>query len=149
MFWCCGDRGLIGVGTALRQHRLGAGNTAQITLVSTPQSAEVRLLQNNAYTYSISGFQTFVIGTKVASPTAKPLGCSCTAAFGYFDANGLPQPNSAQMTENNAAHCRPTWRAGLLAKIRADRPDSGRSLCRTATATSTAARTHSTRTIPT
>ena len=118
----------IGVGTAFAAAPplSGPGNTAQITLVSssTVNGWKYDFYRNRAYTCSISGFQTFVIGTKVgSSPTAtKPLWVFMHGGgVGYFDANGIPRPNSGQMTENNAATLQGhLTNAGLLAKVRAD-----------------------------
>ncbi len=104
----------------------GPGNTTQISLVSsaTVSGWKYDFYRNGAYTCSISGFQTFVIGTKVGSSATatKPLWVWMHGGgVGYFDPNGIPRPNSSQMTENNAATLQAgLTNAGLLAKVRAD-----------------------------
>jgi hypothetical protein len=73
---------------------------------------------------SVSGYQTFVIGTKVgSSPTAaRPLWTFMHGGgAGYFDANGNPYPNANQKVEESDASLRNhLTNNGLMAKIRAD-----------------------------
>ena len=72
------------------------GNTAQISLVSTTTVGgwSYTYYQNNAYPCSISGYQTFTIGTKVGSSSSAqaPLWVFMHGGgAGFFDASGKPQ----------------------------------------------------------
>lgn len=102
------------------------GNTAQISLVSstTVNGWRYDYYRNSAYPCSISGFQTFVVGTKVgSSPTAtKPLWVWLHGGgVGFFDPAGNAQPDTKQMTEQGATDLQQgISNAGLAAKIRAD-----------------------------
>jgi hypothetical protein len=102
------------------------GDTASIELVSTSTSDGWRYdaYRNTAYPCSISGYQGFVIGTKIgSSPTdARPLWVMMHGGgAGYFDVHGNPVPGPGQKTEENAASL--TQRLtnnGLLGRVRDD-----------------------------
>jgi hypothetical protein len=102
------------------------GTTSQINLVSstTVNGWQYDFYRNSAYPCSISGYQTFVVGTKMgSSPTAtSPLWVWMHGGgVGYFDSSGTPQPDSTQMTENSAASLQATLtNAGLSANVQAD-----------------------------
>ena len=102
------------------------GDTSQITLVSssTVSGWKYDFYRNLAYPCSISGYQTFVVGTKVgSSPTASsPLWVWMHGGgVGYFDPSGTPQPDGSQMTENSETTLRGgLTNNGLSANVRAD-----------------------------
>ena len=78
-----------------------AGKTDKIEFVSTSTSDgwKYDYYRNNAYPCSISGYQTFVIGTKVGSsdtPTRPLWILMHGGGVGYFDTNGHPQPGPAR-----------------------------------------------------
>lgn len=84
------------------------GDTSQITLVSSSASGgwQYDYYRNSAYPCSISGYQTFVVGTKIGSPAtdARPLWVMMHGGgFGYFDAQGKPQPGPGQKVEESAS----------------------------------------------
>jgi len=117
---------LVVAGAACTPALSSPGGTSSITLVSTSTVNGWRYdyYRNSAYPCSISGYQTFTIGTKVgSSPTAAaPLWTFLHGGgTGYFDATGTPQPDATQMTENTATALR-YWLTndGLVAKVRAD-----------------------------
>jgi hypothetical protein len=80
--------------------------------------------RNSAYPCAISGFQTFVIGTKVGSSAAeaRPLFTHMHGGgAGYFDAAGKPVPNSNVKVEESAASLtQKLTNNGLFGKVRAD-----------------------------
>ena len=102
------------------------GDTGRISLVSssTVNGWTYDFYRNTAYQCSISGYQTFVVGTKVgASPTATaPLWVWLHGGgVGFFDADGTATPDTQQMTEQTAAGLQTgITNAGLAAKVRAD-----------------------------
>jgi hypothetical protein len=102
------------------------GNTASITLVSTTTSGgwKYDYYRNVAYPCSISGFQTFVIGTKVGSSAtaARPLWVFMHGGgAGYFDAQGRPIPGTGHKIEEPAPPLTSNLtNRGLLANIRSD-----------------------------
>ena len=102
------------------------GDTSQINLVSstTVNGWQYDFYRNLAYPCSISGNQTFVVGTKVgSSPTASsPLWVWMHGGgVGYFDSSETPRPDASQMTENSAASLQASLtNAGLSANIQAD-----------------------------
>jgi hypothetical protein len=84
------------------------GDTSKITLVSSTTSGgwKYDYYRNTAYPCAISGYQTFVIGTKVGSSdtTSAPLWVFMHGGgAGYFDANGNPIPGKGEKTEEDAA----------------------------------------------
>jgi hypothetical protein len=105
---------------------LTPGDTSKITLVSstTLNGWRYDYYRNNAYPCSISGYQTFVVGTKVgSSPSASaPLFVWMHGGgVGWFDSTGTPRPDTQQMTEQSASTLQSTLtNAGLLTSIRND-----------------------------
>jgi hypothetical protein len=103
-----------------------AGDTAKIEFVSTSNSDgwKYDFYRNLAYPCSISGYQTFVIGTKIGSSAtaARPLWAFMHGGgAGYFDENGNPVPGTGQKIEEGATSLRSRLtNNGLLANIRAD-----------------------------
>ncbi len=90
-------------------HPVGeAGKTDQIQFVGTTTVDGYKFDQyrNLAYPCSISGYQTFVIGTKVGSSDTetKPLWVRMRGGgVGYFDSTGTPQPSAGNKSEESAA----------------------------------------------
>jgi hypothetical protein len=80
--------------------------------------------RNLAYPCSISGYQTFVIGTKVGSSdtATRPLWVRMRGGgVGFFDSNGNPQPSAGNKSEESAATSIGFVRdAGLMGLVRAD-----------------------------
>src|SRR5205807_322974 len=73
------------------------GDVSSVQLVSSSNlnGWKYDYYRNNAYPCSISGFQTFVIGTKIGSSTAAPAPLWTFmhgGGAGYFDTNGNPIP---------------------------------------------------------
>ena len=84
------------------------GDTSQIQLVSqtTTGGWRYQFFRNLAYGCSISGYQTFVIGTKVGSSNAasEPLWVKMHGGgVGYFNAAGTPIPASHKAEESRAS----------------------------------------------
>jgi hypothetical protein len=84
------------------------GKTGQIEFVdsSTSDGWKWDHYRNLAYPCSISGYQSFVIGTKVGSSdtATRPLWVRMRGGgVGYFDANGNPQPSAGNKSEESAA----------------------------------------------
>jgi hypothetical protein len=84
------------------------GKTDQIQLVGTTTVDGYKFDQyrNLAYPCSISGYQTFVIGTKVGSSDTetRPLWVRMRGGgVGYFDSTGTPQPSAGNKSEESAA----------------------------------------------
>jgi hypothetical protein len=102
------------------------GNTASIQLISTSNQSgwKYDFYRNSAYPCSVSGYQTFVIGTKIgSSPTAsRPLWAHMHGGgAGYFDAAGNPVPGPEQKVEEDFATLRTRLvNSALLAKVRDD-----------------------------
>jgi hypothetical protein len=100
--------------------------TDQITLVSTSTLNGWRydFYRNAAYPCSISGFQTFTVGTRIgssATATAPLWVFLHGGGTGYFDASGTPRPNTQQMTEEAPGGQRSgITNTGLSARIRSD-----------------------------
>jgi hypothetical protein len=83
------------------------GDTSKITLVSSTTSGgwKYDFYRNNAYPCAISGYQTFVVGTKVGSSSTTPgplWAFMHGGGAGYFDAQGHPVPGVGQKTEEDA-----------------------------------------------
>jgi len=80
--------------------------------------------RNLSYPCSISGYQTFVIGTKLGSSdtATRPLWVRMRGGgVGFFDANGNPQPSAGNKSEESAATSISFLRdAGLMRLVRAD-----------------------------
>lgn len=100
------------------------GDTSKIEFVSTTTTGGWRYdyFRNLAYPCSISGHQTFVIGTKVGSSasTTSPLWVWLHGGgVGFFNAAGKPTPDTKQMTEQSAVSLRGgVDNDGLAARIR-------------------------------
>jgi hypothetical protein len=117
---------LLLVATAATACLTTPGDTSQISFVSTTtvNGWKYDFYRNAAYPCSISGDQTFVVGTKVgSSPTATaPLWVWMHGGgVGWFDSTGTPQPDSKQMTEQGPSGLQGgITNAGLAAGIRSD-----------------------------
>jgi hypothetical protein len=102
------------------------GDTASIAFVSTGNlnGWKYDYYRNNAYPCSVSGYHTFVIGTKIGSSTTTPAPLWTFmhgGGAGYFDANGNPVPGNGQKVEESATSLRSHLNnAALLANVRAD-----------------------------
>jgi hypothetical protein len=102
------------------------GDTSKIALVSSTQTGgwQYDYYRNTAYPCSISGYQTFVIGTKIGSVAtdARPLWVFMHGGgAGYFDENGNPVPGPGQKTEEAASSLQThLTNNGLLGRIRGD-----------------------------
>ena len=102
------------------------GDTTKITFVSTTTTGgwKYDYYRDNAYPCAISGYQTFVVGTKVGSSdtAASPLWVFLHGGgAGYFDAQGNPVPGPGQKTEESAASLTThLTNNGLLGDIRND-----------------------------
>jgi hypothetical protein len=91
------------------------GKTAQIEFVSTTTTGGYKFdyYRNLAYPCSISGYQTFVIGTKVGSSATgtRPLWVHMHGGgVGWFNSAGEPQPGRGQKVEEAAS--------GLINRLR-------------------------------
>ena len=85
-----------------------AGKTDKIEFVSPSTSGGWKFdyYRIRSYPCSISGYQTFVIGTKVGSSDTqtRPLWVRMRGGgVGFFDANGDPQPSAGNKSEESAA----------------------------------------------
>ena len=85
-----------------------AGKTDQIQFVASSTSGGWKWdhYRNLAYPCSISGYQSFVIGTKVGSSATatRPLWVRMRGGgVGFFDSNGNPQPSAGNKSEETAA----------------------------------------------
>jgi hypothetical protein len=80
--------------------------------------------RNLSYPCSISGYQTFVIGTKVGSSdtATRPLWVRMRGGgVGFFDANGNPQPSAGNKSEESAGTSISFVRdTGLMSHVRDD-----------------------------
>jgi hypothetical protein len=106
---------------------LGApGKTDKIELVgsSVVDGYKFDQYRNLSYPCSISGYQTFVIGTKVGSSdtATRPLWVRMRGGgVGFFDSNGNPQPSAGNKSEESAATSISFVRdVGLMGLVRAD-----------------------------
>jgi hypothetical protein len=103
-----------------------AGKTDRIQLVSsaTINGYAFELYRNTRYPCSISGYQTFVIGTKLGSSATatQPLWVRMRGGgVGFFDSQGRPQPTAGQKTEESLTSLANTVRpVGLNARVRTD-----------------------------
>jgi|SRR5829696_1501157 len=102
------------------------GKTDRIEFVgsSVVDGYEFDHYRNLAYPCSISGYQTFVIGTKVGSSdtSTRPLWVRMRGGgVGFFDANGNPQPSAGNKSEESAATSISFVRdVGLMGLVRDD-----------------------------
>ena len=102
------------------------GSLTGIQFVSSATSGgwKYDYYRNTAYPCAVSGYQTFVVGTKVgsSSTTTAPLyGVMHGGGFGYFDATGKAQPSTGQKVEESATSLTQRLTAGgLMTKVRND-----------------------------
>ncbi len=102
------------------------GDISNIQLVSTKNldGWKYDYYRNMAYPCSVSGYQTFVIGTKIGSSTTAPAPLWTFmhgGGVGYFDASGNPIPSSKEKVEESAASLNTMLdNGGLMARVRAD-----------------------------
>jgi len=108
-------------------HPVGeAGKTGRIEFVgsSVVDGYKFDQYRNLDYPCSISGYQTFVIGTEVGSSDTetRPLWVRMRGGgVGFFDASGNPQPTAGNKSEESAATSIGFVRAtGLMQLVRAD-----------------------------
>src|SRR5215213_9598869 len=108
-------------------HPVGeAGKTDRIEFVGTTTVDGYKFDQyrNLSYPCSISGYQTFVIGTKVGSSdtATRPLWVRMRGGgVGFFDQNGNPQPSAGNKSEEPAATSIGFVKdSGLMKLVRAD-----------------------------
>lgn len=104
---------------------LSPGDTSQIALVSsfTKNGWRYDYYRNSAYPCSISGYQTFVIGTEIgssATSTAPLWVWLHGGGVGYFDSNGQPQPDANQMTEQSVSITGGITNPGLASRLQGD-----------------------------
>lgn len=81
---------------------------------------QVDFYRNTAFPCAVSGYQTFVIGTKVSSnpTTPGPLFAKLHGGgVGYFDAAGNAMPNNDHKTEESMARLTNTMLAGISKEI--------------------------------
>ena len=103
-----------------------AGRTDRIEFAgtSTVNGWKFDYFRNTAYPCSISGYQTFVIGTKVGSSdtAARPLWVRMHGGgVGYFNADGMPVGGTTNKVEESASRLINTvGDRGLNANVRAD-----------------------------
>lgn len=101
-------------------------DTSSITFVSTTTTDgwKYDYYRDTAYPCAVSGYQTFVVGTKVGSSNTAPAPLWVFmhgGGAGYFDTSGNPVPGPGQKTEESAASLTThLTNNGLLAKVRAD-----------------------------
>jgi len=102
------------------------GNTSSINFVSTTTTGgwKYDYYRDKAYPCSISGYQTFVVGTKVGSSDTAPAPLWAFlhgGGAGYFDAQGNPVPGTGQKIEESASSLMThLTNNGLLGDIRSD-----------------------------
>jgi hypothetical protein len=102
------------------------GKTDQIEFVGTRvvDGYSYDLYRNLAYPCSISGYQTFVIGTKVGASTTdrRPLWVRMRGGgVGFFAPDGSPQPDSANKNEEGFnTLTNQVQDVGLVNRVRAD-----------------------------
>ncbi len=102
------------------------GSVSGIRLVSSTTSGgwKYDYYRNTSYPCAVSGYQTFVVGTKVGSSTTATAPLYTVmhgGGFGYFDSTGKAQPSTGQKTEEASTSLVQRLTAGgLMAKVRAD-----------------------------
>ena len=98
---------------------------AKVSYVSskTVDGWKYDLYRNTAYPCSISGYQTFAIGTKVGGPThasSRPLWVKMRGGgAGWFDSKGKPQPSAGVKSESSLDELLSFDSAGLMADVKA------------------------------
>ena len=100
------------------------GKTDQVQLVSTRtvDGWKYDYYRNLAYPCSISGYQTFAIGTKIGSSdtATRPLWVKMRGGgVGWFDSTGNPQPTAGNKTEQSFDTLLQFDTAGLMASVKA------------------------------
>jgi hypothetical protein len=103
-----------------------AGSVTGIQFVSTSTTGgwQYDYYRNMSYPCSVSGYQTFVVGTKVGSSPTAPAPLYAVmhgGGFGYFDATGTAQPSTGQKVEEASTSLVQRLTAGgLMTKVRND-----------------------------
>lgn len=101
-------------------------DTSGIAFVSTTTTDgwKYDYYRDTTYPCAVSGYQTFVVGTKIGSSNTAPAPLWVFmhgGGAGYFDTSGNPVPGPGQKTEESAASLTTyLTNNGLLAKVRAD-----------------------------
>jgi hypothetical protein len=101
------------------------GGTDKIEFVGTTvvDGYSYDLYRNLAYPCSISGYQTFVVGSKVGSDpkVARPLLVRMHGGgVGWFAPDGSPMPDAAHKSEESGVLTGSVSQGGLMARLRAD-----------------------------
>jgi alpha-tubulin suppressor-like RCC1 family protein len=100
------------------------GDTSQIGLVSTTTVGnwQYDFYRNSAYPCAISGFQTFVVATRVGSGAATPAPLWVWMhgdGVGWFDSSGAPQPDLNNLVEESSPFLQNVLsQPGLLSRVR-------------------------------
>lgn len=106
------------------------GDVSRITLIASATAGGWRYdtYRNPAYPCSISGYQTFTIGTRTGSSAVRkaPLWTYLHGGgSGYFDPAGTPRPDRGQMTEETPQGQRESLTdSALNARVRRVSPDA-------------------------
>lgn len=100
------------------------GSIDQIELVSSTSTGgwTWNYYRNRAYPCAISGYQTFVIGTRNGSSSTAPAPLWVKmhgGGVGWFDPDGTPQPSTGQKSEESRSSLLGTIDGGLTAKAQA------------------------------
>jgi hypothetical protein len=108
------------------------GRTDQVALIdsTTVDGWHYDYYRNSSYPCSISGYQTFAIGTKVGSSNAdtRPLWVKMRGGgTGWFDADGNPQPTAGTKSEISLSELLTFDTAGLMVTVK-DAPEGFRTL---------------------
>lgn len=115
---------VLAAGCALPLGSPGSTSSIQLVTSSTLNGWRYDYYRDAAYPCSVSGYQTFVIGTKIGSSATdtRPLWVFMHGGgVGYFDANGNPIPSANQKTEEAASGLQSSLNnGGLLAEVRGD-----------------------------
>src|SRR4051794_1250308 len=101
-----------------------AGSTDQVQAAGSTEvdGWHYDFFRNLSYPCSISGYQTFAIGTKIGSSNTatKPLWVKMRGGgYGYFDDAGTPQPSAGLMKEESLATLLSFDTPGLMATVKA------------------------------
>lgn len=101
-----------------------AGDTSQVVKIDTTDVNGWRYdyYENRAYPCSISGYQTFAIGTRIGSSATeeRPLWVKLRGGgLGYFDEAGRPQPSAANKSQISLMDLLAYDTPGLMAKAKA------------------------------
>ncbi|MCB1261001.1 MAG: hypothetical protein KDB33_11550 [Acidimicrobiales bacterium] len=98
------------------------GDTARIELVSSSTAKGYRLdyYRNRAYPCAVSGYQTFVVLTKLGTDPAatRPMWVKMHGGgIGYFNAAGTAVPSERWMHEESLASLMGSFDTGLMASV--------------------------------